>query len=266
MNNYFNAQEAAKLLFEHRLNKSSINNLPKKLNPTNNDEAYLIQEELKLLYLSLKDNISIGKKVGCTSKEAMSQLKITEPFYGNLFSRFNSIDPDEISSKKFNKPFIEPEIALRIKEDIDISNAPYSIKDIDDLFDGFVCSLEIVDFRFNNTLKEIGALNLIASNGASEYWLRSSEIFKLNKIDFEDHSIKISINDQIVGEGNTKNVMGNPLNSALWLINKIAKKGEILLKGQFISTGTCTKAHELNVNTKISADYGILGKIEFNYN
>ena len=84
--------------------------------------------------------------------------------------------------------------------------------------------------------------------------------------DFEDHSIKISINDQIVGEGNTENVMGSPLNSALWLINKIAKKGEILLKGQFISTGTCTKAHELNVNTKISADYGILGKIEFNYN
>ena len=60
--NYFNAQESSKLLFEHRLNKSSINNLPDKLNPSNDEESYLIQEELKLLYLSLKDNISIGKK------------------------------------------------------------------------------------------------------------------------------------------------------------------------------------------------------------
>ena len=34
--------------------------------------------------------------------------------------------------------------------------------------------------------------------------------------------------------------MENPLNSGLWLINKIAQKGETLLKGQFISTGTCT--------------------------
>jgi 2-keto-4-pentenoate hydratase len=50
------------------------------------------------------------------------------------------------------------------------------------------------------------------------------------------------------------------------LINKIAQKGETLLKGQFISTGTCTKAHELPPNTKVSADFGILGKIEFNYN
>ena len=60
--------------------------------------------------------------------------------------------------------------------------------------------------------------------------------------------------------------MGNPLNSALWLINKISKKGETLLKGQFISTGTCTKAHELVAETEVSADFGKIGKIEFLYN
>jgi len=263
---YIYVQEAAKFLFEHRLNKSSINDLPKNLTPVTDNDAYLIQEELKLLYLSLKDNFSIGKKVGCTSIDAQKQLDISEPFYGNLFSRFYSIDPKEISSKKFSKPFVEPEIALRIREDIDMSRAPFTIKEIDYLFDGFVCSLEIVDFRFNKTLKEIGTLNLIATNGASEFWIRNSEVFKINKINFEDHSIKISLNNQIVGKGNTNNVMGNPLNSALWIINKIAKKGETLLKGQFISTGTCTKAHELNTNTHINADFGILGNIEFNYN
>ena len=94
---------------------------------------------------------------------------------------------DELSSKKFNKPFIEPEIALRIKDDINISEAPFDIKDIDTLFDGFVCALEIVDFRFNKNLKEIGALNLIATNGASEYWIRNKEIFDLNLINFDNH-------------------------------------------------------------------------------
>ena len=263
---YIHIQEAAKFLFEHRLNKSSINDLPKNLTPVTDNDAYLIQEELKLLYLNLKDNISIGKKVGCTSVDGQKQLDISEPFYGNLFSRFYSIEPKNISSNKFNKPFIEPEISLRIKEDIDLSKAPFSIKDINDLFDGFVCSVEIVDFRFNKTLKEIGALNLIASNGASEFWIRNTEVFKMDKINFEDHAITISYNNKIIGEGNTKNVMGNPINSALWLINKITKKGETLLKDQFISTGTCTKAHELTPNTKVSADFGKFGKIEFNYN
>ena len=46
---------------------------------------------------------------------------------------------------------------------------------------------------------------------------------------------------------------------------EIAKKGETLLKGQFISTGTCTKAHELIPNSKISADFGQFGKVEFFY-
>ena len=171
-----------------------------------------------------------------------------------------------VTEKKFSKPFIEPEIAFRVKEDIDISKAPFSTKDINDLFDGFVCSLEIVDFRFNKNLKDIGAFNLIATNGASEFWIRNSEVFSMNRINFDDHEIKISFNNQIVGEGNVNKVMENPLNSGLWLINKIAQKGETLLKGQFISTGTCTKAHELPPNTKVSADFGLLGKIEFNYN
>ena len=263
---YIKIQEAAKFLFEHRLNKSSINDLPKNIIPTTDNEAYLIQEELKLLYLNLKENVSIGKKVGCTSLDAQKQLDISEPFYGNLFSRFHSVDLKEISSKKFSKPFIEPEIALRIKEDIDISRAPFTIKDIDYLFDGFACSLEIVDFRFNKTLKEIGALNLIATNGASEFWIRNSEIFEMNKINFEDHSISLSYNKKIIAQGNTKNIMQNPLNSGLWLMNKIAKNGETLLKGQFISTGTCTKAHELKASTEISADFGKFGKIEFIYN
>ena len=139
-------------------------------------------------------------------------------------------------------------------------------KSIHDLFDGFVCSLEIVDFRFNKNLKEIGAYNLIATNGASEFWIRNSEVFSMNKINFDDHEVDISFNNQIVGEGNVNKVMENPLNSALWLINKISQKGETLLKGQFISTGTCTKAHELIPNTKVSANFGELGKIEFNYN
>ena len=266
MMEYINAQESAKFLFKHRQSKSIINNLPNKLTPKTDHEAYIIQEELKLLYLSLKDNVSIGKKVGCTSLEGQKQLDISEPFYGNLFSRFYAIEPNNISSKKFSKPFIEPEIALRVKEDVNISKAPFSTKDINDLFDGFVCSLEIVDFRFNKNLKNIGAFNLIATNGASEFWIRNAEVFSMNKINFNDHEIKISFNNEIVGEGNVNKVMENPLNSALWLLNKIAHKGETLLKGQFISTGTCTKAHELSPNTEVSADFGLLGKIEFNYN
>ena len=76
---------AANILFNHRLNKTGLKKLPSNLNPRTIEESYKIQNELKILYLTLNNNICIGKKVGCTNKFAQEQVNIFEPFYGNLF-------------------------------------------------------------------------------------------------------------------------------------------------------------------------------------
>ena len=51
----------------------------------------------------------------------------------------------------------------------------------------------------------------------------------------------------------------------MWLINLLAKKGEIMLKGQYISTGSCTKAVKIKNQQNIKADFGSLGTIEFKF-
>ena len=53
---------AADILFNHRLNKTGLKNLPDKLTPLTIADSYKIQNELKILYLTLKDNFCIGKK------------------------------------------------------------------------------------------------------------------------------------------------------------------------------------------------------------
>ena len=131
--------------------------------------------------------------------------------------------------------------------------------------DGILCSIEIVDFRFQKPINEIGALNLISNNGASDFWIKNDEIFNINEIDLNDYEISLNINGQLKEIGNTKNVLKNPLNAVLWLINTLAKKGEPLLKGQYISSGSCTKAYKINVGDIVKADFGKLGVIEFNY-
>ena len=47
---YLNCQETAKLLFEHRLNKLTVSELPKRLIPTTYEDAYLIHELNKHLH------------------------------------------------------------------------------------------------------------------------------------------------------------------------------------------------------------------------
>ena len=255
----------AKYLFNMKLNNKSITELEKNLQPKDINEAYLIQEELKIQYLTLKNNICIGKKVGCTNKEAQNQVGIHEPFYGNLFSKYFSNNNCTLKSSSFSVPYIEPEIGFIVKNDIDISKAPYSIKNIDDLFDGIVCSIELVDFRFKKPIDKIGIENLIATNGASEYWIKSKKIFELNQVNLFDNSVSLLINDKVIEKGNTNRVLENPIYSALWLINKICKSGQTMLKGQFISTGSCTKAIKLKPNQKIKANFHNLETIEFEY-
>lgn len=257
---------AANILFNNRLNRTGLKSLPLKLIPKSINDSYKIQNQLKLLYLTLKDNVSIGKKVGCTNKIAQQQVGIFEPFYGNLFSKFYDYSGCHLKSSKFYKPYIEPEISFIIKEDININDSPFTIDDANYLFDAILPSIEIIDFRFGKNLKDVGINNLIMTNGASEYWVRSKECYELNKIDLNNNEIQLFIDNKLIESGNTNAVMGNPINSGIWLINKLCELGEPMLKGQFISTGTCTKAVPLSAKSNIIADFGLLGKVEINYN
>jgi len=258
---------AANILFNHRLNKTGLKALPDNLAPKSIEESYKIQNELKILYLTLKDNFCIGKKVGCTNKFAQEQVNIFEPFYGNLFSKFSAKNGCELKSSKFFKPFIEPEISFRIKKDVNINQAPFTNSDSSDLFDVILPSIELVDFRFGENIKDVGINNLIVSNGASEFYIQGEKTYQLNEINLEDQIVKLFINDILVVEGNTNLVLGNPINSAIWLINKLSKLGEPMLEGQFITTGTCTRAIPIPFDRvcNIKADFGNLGYVKFKY-
>ena len=256
---------AANILFNHRLNKTGLKSLPKNCIPQNVKDAYKIQNELKILYLTLTKNFCIGKKVGCTNKLAQEQLNVYEPFYGNLFFRFREFSGCHLKLTNFYKPFIEPEISFKIKDDININDAPFEISDCTNLFESMVPSIEIVDFRFGENIKEVGINNLISTNGASEFWISGKKHFTLNMINLENQKIKLYFNNNLIEEGNTNNVLNNPINSALWIVNKLAYSGEPMLKGQYISTGTCTKAIPIISKGIIKADFGKLGTVELNY-
>ena len=258
--------KAANILFNSRLNKKRLDQLPCDCSPKNIEDAYKIQDELKIFYLTLKDNYIIGKKVGCTNKKAQKQVNVEEPFYGNLFSKYYSMSACNLRSKNFSKPYMEPEFSFRIKDDIKIANAPFTFDQITDLIETVMCSVEIVDFRFNKELKNIGINNLISTNGGSEYWIKGLKEFKLNEINLSNHPVKVFINDKLVEEGNASNILENPLNSLLWLINKLSLKGETLLKGSFVSTGTCTTAIPLEKKYIVRVDFANMGNIDFQFN
>ena len=256
---------AADKLFKARINVNRIKNLPKNCIPHNQIEAYKIQEILTEKHLSVNKKYHIiGKKIGCTNKTAQKQINVTEPFYGNLLSNYSSKNNCLIKSEKFSKLFVEPEFGFKIGKELNFLKAPFSTKNIYDIIDYVMPAIEIVDSRFTNW-KNIGINNLIADNGVNGFWIYGKKFKNLDLFDFSNHSVSLFFNDKLIDVGNSANVLGSPINSLTWLINKMAKNKKSLIKGRYISTGTCTIVKSAKKNDNICADFGKLGKVKIKF-
>ena len=97
--------KAAEILYNSRVNLKRIKKLPEDCIPQSYKEAYDIQEELVNRYLTVdKNNLLIGKKIGCTNKAAQIQLNINESFFGNMFSNNISKSNCIINSENYFSP------------------------------------------------------------------------------------------------------------------------------------------------------------------
>ena len=257
--------QASNILFNSRIQLKRIKQLPKFCEPHNFKDAYEIQNSLANKYLYKNENEKvIGKKIGCTNKDAQKQINVTEPFYGSIFFNYSSKSNCTLNSKNFFAPFIEPEFSFKINDDLAFSEAPYSFEEIYKSIDSVLPSIEIVDSRFEDWTK-VGINNLIADNAVNAYWIYGNEINNLDTFNFNSHQVLLYINNKLVEKGNSSNVLNNPINSLTWLINTLALQNKSLPKKSYISTGTCTPAIPINKGDNVCADFGKLGKVNFKY-
>ena len=257
--------KAADILYNSRINLKRIKELPKDCTPQSTQEAYAIQDELTKRYLSAKEKtLIIGKKIGCTNNAAKIQLNIRESFFGNIFSNNISKSNTIINSNKYFSPFVEPEFSFVMKNELDVSKAPYSSNIVYESILSVLPSIELVDSRYEDWTR-VGVNNLIADNAVHAHWVYGVETKDLNSFDFNNHSVDLFINGKFIEKGNSSAVMGNAINSLTWLINNLATVGKALPKNYYISTGTCTKAIPISKGDKVTANFGKLGVVSFDF-
>lgn len=65
-------------------------------------------------------------------------------------------------------------------------------------------------------------------------------------MNFEDINLNLYLDNQLIKEGSSNDVLGTPLNSIIWLNEKLISQGDNLKKGLLISSGTFTAPIKLS--------------------
>jgi 2-keto-4-pentenoate hydratase len=224
------------------------------------EDAYRISHAVTELKLAAGRTVK-GLKVGLTSKAMRSIFGATEPDYGLMFDDWFALEGSTVSMSRMNHPLVEVELAFVFKEDL--SGPSVNVADVIRATDFVLPCLEIVYNR------QVGRgptplVDSIADAAACGFVVLGGRPMKLTDLDLRRVGASLAINGVIEESGVASAVMGNPINSIAWLINKLSEYGVGAKAGHVILSGSFIKAIPFHVGDNLLATFDQLGEVTLN--
>jgi 2-keto-4-pentenoate hydratase len=197
-------------------------------------------------------------KIGSSSKASQEKLGTDEPWFGAVARPFMAESGATVPSVAHTLA-VEGEFAFRLSADLPARAGGYAIADVRAAVDRVAPAIEVVGRRF-----EGGAMLplLVADGGVNVALVLGAAKPFTPDMDFRDHAVVMRINGAERGRGVGSMALGDPLNSLLWLVNGLSRRGRGLTAGQWVSTGTCTGIEPAAPGDRAVADFGDLGVVE----
>lgn len=255
-----NAQGFASMLLEAEQTKAPIEPFTQLAPTISLEQAY----EIQLAYVEQKKQAGhkvIGKKIGATSKAIQNMFNVNQQDYGHLFDYMLYKSGDTINIDQLIQPKVESELAFVLKEDIKGPN----ITPLDVLLaiDYIVPAFEIIDSRIADW--RIKFEDTVSDNGSSGLVVLGEQRLSIYDIDLTTIGLNTYQNGELIEMGTGSNVLGSPINSAVWLANALQQFNVPLLAGEVILTGAFTSALPIKKGDHFKAAFGQIGSVEVKF-
>lgn len=227
-----NSQQLAELLAAVEKTPVTVETVQQLLQTDAETEAYAIQAQN--IQKQLQDNAVVtGKKIGLTNPKVQQQLGVDQPDFGVLLNHMDLSAQAEIPAGQFIQPKIEVELAFLIQKDID--QPIQSIEEMQQYISQVIPSFEIVDSRIQDW--KIRFVDTVADNASSAAYVLSAERKAITEVDCAAVAMTLKQNGEQVSQGSGQECLGNPLNAAMWLANKMLSLGTPVQAGEIILSG-----------------------------
>lgn len=254
----------SRLLLDARIKRERLHELPTAVRPTTAAEAYECQARLVEEINARDGGHCIGYKVACTNAAAQLYLGVAEPFYGRLISTLTFDSPALLPAGDFFMRVIESEYAFQFARDLPPSAQPLESEEIADAIAGVLPGIEIVDSRFHSWTT-IGAIMLTADNGSHGAWVKGALVTDWRDLDLANQPVELSVNGKVIERGSGRAVLGHPLNSLKWLVDRLHQQGAGFKAGDYVTTGVTTNVYDAQRGDRVVADFGPVGAVDLKF-
>jgi 2-keto-4-pentenoate hydratase len=203
----------------------------------------------------------VGHKVGLSSEAMQKMMGVDEPDYGHLLDQMEVFQDKPVPAGTFLYPRVEVEVGFILADDL--PGAGCTEDDVLAATAAVVPSIELIDTRIKDW--KIKLCDTIADNASSAGWVLGSERVSPNDIDVRSIDAVLRCNGEVIAEGRSDAVLGNPVTAVAWLARKVDQFGVRLKAGDVVLPGSCTRAIDAHPGDHFVADFSGLGSVELSF-
>lgn len=216
----------------------------------NLDEVYRIQLGLITRRTALGEH-QIGWKVGLTAKAIQQQFGFHEPVFGCVLETTPS--GHVFPAGSLIQPGFECELCMRLARDLpagaDLAAARAAVGQV-------YPALEIIETR--GPASQIPLM--LADNAQQKTCVLGAPVALPDVL--ESIVCTVRINGTTVATGTGDAVLGNPLNSLVWLAGKLPQYGRALKAGDIVMTGSFTRQFPIAAGDRIRVEFSGVGAVD----
>lgn len=223
--------------------------------PLDMAKAYLVQSQM-VAELGLT---VAGWKLASATKEAQASNGLFEPTVGRLLEGAVIADPATVALNALNKPMVEVEIAVTLGREIlpaqpltDRNQAHAALATVQ-------LAIELADTRYVDQAGKTQP-EIVADNCGAAYLVLGEQVALAELEAVCQAPLTLSFADGSVVPGFEPQKRPDPLDALLFLSAFAAREGQVLSKGQIITTGTCTPPMPPPPGEMV-ADFGRFGNV-----
>jgi 2-keto-4-pentenoate hydratase len=215
------------------------------------DQAYRIQLGVIARRVAAGER-QIGWKVGLTAEPIQQQFGFHEPVFGCILDRKSSghvFGRDELI-----RPGFEPELCLRVGKAL---SGEVDVAMVRGAIDAVYPSLEIIETRGDLSAQIAVAM---ADNAQQKTVILGNPV-ELGELALHQVEATVQINGSTVATGRGDAVLGNPLNSVVWLARKLHEFGSGIRTGDIIMSGSLTRQFPIEPGDRVQVDFNGIGEV-----